>query len=167
VENYFQILVDTLIGSWLPAWKLKQANKQVLHPKFYFFDTGIYNTLRPMGPLDNPEMTEGVALESLFLQNLRAINDNLELGYKLYYYRTATGMEVDFVVYGKKGMYAFEVKRSDKLSTSSLKGLRFFKTEYPLTKCFFVYGGKKRFWRDGIEIVPISEALISLPKILG
>lgn len=167
VENYFSILENLLIGYKLPVFSRRSKRRLVSKPKFYFFDTGIYNTLRPMGPLDNPEMIEGVALESLFLQNLRAINDNLELDYKLYYYRTAMGMEVDFVAYGKKGMYAFEVKRSDKLSASSLKGLRYFKAEYPETKCFLVYGGKKRFWRDGIEIIPVSQALVSLPKILS
>ena len=35
VNNHFDLLVDTLIGFWLPPWKLKAANKQVSHSKFY------------------------------------------------------------------------------------------------------------------------------------
>ena len=40
VQNYFDILIDTLIGYWVPAWKLKRSTKQLSHPKFYLFDTG-------------------------------------------------------------------------------------------------------------------------------
>ena len=40
-QEFFQILVDTLIASWLPAWKLKRAVKQVEHAKFYLFDTAV------------------------------------------------------------------------------------------------------------------------------
>jgi predicted AAA+ superfamily ATPase len=41
VWNWFAILVDTLLGSWLPASKLKRATTQVSHPKFYLFDSGV------------------------------------------------------------------------------------------------------------------------------
>ena len=41
VQNYFEILVDTLLGYWLQPWKLKPGNKQVAHPKFYLFDSGV------------------------------------------------------------------------------------------------------------------------------
>lgn len=166
VENYFMILEDLLIGYRLPVFTRKAKRRMVSHPKFYFFDTGVYRTVRPAGPLDMPEMIEGVAFESLFLQELRSINDYLDMGYRMYYYRTATGIEVDFVVYGERGIRAFEIKRSGRVSSSMLRGLRYFLKQYPQAKGYFIYGGKRKI-RDGeIEIVPIEEVFQNLPDFL-
>jgi hypothetical protein len=41
-------------------------------PKFYLFDTGVYNQLRPRGPLDSPNEIGGMCLEGLVLQHLKA-----------------------------------------------------------------------------------------------
>jgi predicted AAA+ superfamily ATPase len=45
VQGYFDILIDTLLGHWLPAFRLKRATKLVVHPKFYFFDAGVARAL--------------------------------------------------------------------------------------------------------------------------
>ena len=166
VENYFNILEDLLIGLRLPVFSKKAKRRLVAHPKFYFFDTGVYRTVRPMGPLDLPEMAEGLAFESLFFQDLLAINDNLNLGYKFYYYRTATGIEVDFIAYGEKGIRAFEVKRTGRISTAVTRGLRYFLKEFPQAKCFLIYGGKRKMREGKIEIISLEEALKNLPQLL-
>ena len=36
----------------------------VQHPKFYYFDAGVYRKLRHSGPLDSPEEIDGAALET-------------------------------------------------------------------------------------------------------
>lgn len=167
VENYFSILEDLLIGRKIPVFAKKAKRRLVAHPKFYFFDTGLYRALRPMGPLDTPEATEGVALETLFHQNLLAINDNLDLKYEIFYYRTTTGVEVDFVAYGKGGIRAFEIKRTGKASPNLLKGLKYFQREYLQAKCFFLYEGKRKMREDNIEIIPIEDALKNLPELLS
>lgn len=167
VENYFTILEDLLIGYRLPVFNKRAKRRLLTHPKFYFFDTGIYRTLRPMGPLDMPEMSEGISFESLFFQNLLAVNDSLNLGYKLFYYRTATGIEVDFIVYGKKGIRAFEVKRTGRTSSETLRGLKYFSREYPQSKNFLIYGGKRRMRDGNIEIIPMEDGLKNLPELLS
>lgn len=167
VENYFAILEDLLIGYRLPVFNKRAKRRLLTHPKFYFFDTGIYRTLRPMGPLDMPEMSEGISFESLFFQNLLAVNDSLNLGYKLFYYRTATGIEVDFVVYGKKGVRAFEVKRTGRTSSDTLRGLKYFSREYPQSKNFLIYGGKRKMRDGNIEIIPMEDGLKNLPELLS
>jgi len=45
VQGYFEILVDTLVGVWLPAWRPRAKIKELAHPKFYFFDPGTVGTL--------------------------------------------------------------------------------------------------------------------------
>jgi len=111
VEHCFAILEDLLIGIRITVFTKKAKRRMVAHPKFYFFDVGVYRTLRPMGPLDESAEAEGPALETLFLQHLRAYIDSLALGYHINYWRTSNATEVDFVLYGERGIFAFEVKR--------------------------------------------------------
>lgn len=166
VENYFGILEDLLIAHRLPVFAKKAKRRLVSHAKFYFFDTGVYRTLRPTGPLDMPEQIEGAAFETLFFQELLAINDALGLGYTISYWRTSNDTEVDFVLYGNRGLKAFEIKRAGKVSSSMLSGLKSFLRDYPMASVYFIYGGQ-HYRREGkIEVLPINEALKKLPVIL-
>lgn len=166
VENYFSILEDLLIGYRVPVFTKKAKRRMAAHQKFYFFDVGIYRTLRPSGPLDSPEEIEGMAIETLLFQELKAVNDCLKLGYDLYYWHTANRVEVDFILYGKRGLKAFEVKRTGRISESMLRGLRMFQKDYPTAKSYFIYGGKRRLYEGNITILPIEEALLKLSDIL-
>jgi len=166
VENYFSILTDLLIGYRVPVFTKKAKRRMTAHQKFYFFDVGIYRTLRPSGPLDAPEEIEGMALETLVFQELKGVNDCLKLGYDLYYWHTANRVEVDFILYGARGLKAFEVKRTSRISESMLRGLRIFQKDYPSAKSYFIYGGKRRFYEENITILPIEEALLKLSDIL-
>ena len=167
VENYFAILEDLLIGYRIPVFTKRAKRRMVSHSKFYFFDTGLYRTIRPVGPLDMPEEVGGQALETLFLQELKALNAYLGLGYDIFYWRTSNNAEVDFVLYGPKGIKSFEIKRAGKVSGGMLNGLKAFRTDYPAAKSYLIYGGDRRF-RDGdIEIIPVAEALSNLSKILS
>lgn len=167
VENYFSILEDLLIGYRLPVFTKRAKRRLISHLKFYFFDVGVYRTVRPAGPLDMPEMTEGAAFETLFFQELLAVNDYYDLGYRLFYYRTANGFEVDFIAYGKKGIRAFEVKRTGKVNTSMLKGLKIFLKDYPSAQAYFVYGGQRLMREGKIEIIPLKNILKKLPEVLA
>ncbi len=166
VEDYFCALEDLLLGIRLPVFSKRAKRRLVSHSKFYFFDVGIYRTIRPVGPLDQPESIGGIALESLFFQNLRAINDYFNLGYDLFYYRTSTGIEVDFIAYGKKGLRAFEIKSKKNISSVDLKNLKVFLQDYPMTKAYVLYGGNIRQYMGNIEIIPFKDALFELPELL-
>ncbi len=166
VENYFSILEDLMIGCRVPVFTKKSKRRLAAHPKFYFFDTGVYRTIRPLGPLDSPEEAEGAAIETLLFQELRAVNANFNMGYKLYYWRTADNKEVDFVLYGEKGLLAFEVKRTAKVTPSMLRGLKLFKKDYPAAQTYLIYGGKNREYIGGIEVIPLEDFLKTLNTIL-
>jgi predicted AAA+ superfamily ATPase len=53
VENYLQILEDPLLGFRLEVFTKRAKRELASHPKFYFFDTGIFRANRPRGPLDS------------------------------------------------------------------------------------------------------------------
>jgi uncharacterized protein len=167
VVSYFSILNDLLMSFHLPAFTRRAKRRLVQHPKFYLFDVGIYRALRPRGPLDSPEEIDGAALETLFLQHLRAINDYYSLGYQLSYWRTSDGKEVDFILYGERGFFAFEIKRAAKIHQSDLRGLKAFRTDHPEAKCYVIFGGNEEEHRSGITLLPLTHCLPRLLDILS
>ena len=166
IQSYFSIFEDLLLATTLPIFSKRAKRKLVSKKKFYFFDVGVYRQLRPKGPFDRPEEVDGAALKSLFFQELRAVNDYDDLGYTLYFWRTADEHEVDFVLYGEKGIIAFEIKRSKQISSSDLKGMRLFLEDYPEAKCYALYGGSQKRYFGQITALPFIEAVKSLPSLI-
>lgn len=167
VESYFSILQDLLIADLIPVFTKKAKRRMTAHPKFYFFDVGVYRGIRPSGPLDMPEQIEGGACETLFFQEHRAVNNYYDMGYDIYYWRTSNNIEVDFVLYGKGGIKAFEIKRSRKYQKKDLNGLKLFLKDYPVAKAFFVYGGDRKLYVNDICIMPYEECVRNLKTILN
>ncbi len=167
VENYFQILEDLLLAIRVPVFTKRAKRRLVGHPKFYFFDTGVFRSLRIRGPLDSSEEIDGAACETLLLQELRATNDNAGLDYQLYYFRTADGIEVDFVLYGERGLHAFEVKRASRLRSQDFHPLNAFLADYPMAKAWIVYTGTRKYREGQIQVLPMDVCLSSLPELLA
>jgi predicted AAA+ superfamily ATPase len=166
VSNYFDILEDLLIAYRLPIFNKRAKRQTIAHPKFYYFDVGVYQILRPKGFSDLQAEIEGAALETLFLQSLRAVNEYYEFEYQLYYWRTLSGLEVDFVLHGEKGLLAFEIKRSHTASRSDAKALMAFQEDYPETKAYLIYGGDKKYHFGTVDVLPITTALFELVNLL-
>jgi predicted AAA+ superfamily ATPase len=166
VENYFKILEDLLIAYRLPVFTKKAKRKLVVHNKFYFFDVGVFRALRPTGPLDSEAEIDGPALETLFLQEIKAVNDYLNLDYEIFYWRSVTGLEVDFILYGPKGLVAFEIKRKSNINNGDLGSLKAFLKDYPGSKCYLCCGVDKIEYRDDITIINIEEVLRNITKFL-
>lgn len=166
VNEYFSIILDLLIAFELPAFTKRAKRRLITHAKFYYFDVGIYRALRPKGPFDRADEIDGAALETLFFQHLRAINDYFRLGYQFYFWRTSNQCEVDFVAYGEKGLYAFEIKRSHTVTKKDFKGLKLFKADYDMAKLYLLFGGDHKEYHEDIYVVPFTEALFQLKNIL-
>lgn len=164
IEEYFQILEDLLIAVRLPVFKARPKRKTITKNKFYFFDAGVYNAIRPSGPLEDVHQMSGVALETLVFQELRALNDYLSWGYQLYYWHTQDHKEVDFVLYGKRGFVAIEVTLSNRYSTDNFKSLLMFKSDYPQAKLFYLYMADQPMRYEGIDIVPVKDFLQNIEK---
>lgn len=166
VSNYFDILDDLLLGYRLPIFNKRAKRQTVQHPKFYYFDVGVYQTVRPKGFVDTQAEIDGAALESIFLQTLRAINDYDKLDYQIYYWRTLAGVEVDFILHGPNKLFAFEIKRSENVSKKDAKGLLAFKKDYPEAILYLVYGGKQKYYFDEVTAIPMADILFELAGIL-
>lgn len=166
VESYFTILEDLLLAVRIPVFSRRANRKMTAHPKFYLFDAGVYRACRPTGPLDSAAEIDGAALETLVLQQLRACNSYLRAGYSIHCWRTQSLLEVDFVLYGERGLKAFEVKRSQRIQSEDLKGLRAFREDYPEAETYLFYGGADRLHLDGIHVLPASTWIPRLSELL-
>ncbi|MFN0118333.1 MAG: ATP-binding protein [Elusimicrobiota bacterium] len=162
VDDYLSILEDLMIGFRLYVFTKKTKRETITHPKFYLFDSGVYQHLRTQGPSDIIEQSQGLALEGLVAQHLRAWKDYSLDKHDLFYWRTRHGVEVDFVIYGKKGFWAIEVKNSKKVRPEDLKGLHAFSEEFPDCKPLLLYRGKDRIKKNHILCMPIENFLLQL-----
>ena len=159
IEGYLEILEDLLVAFRLPVFTKRAARATSAHPKFYFFDTGVFRALRPTGPLDRPAEVDGAALEGLVAQHLRAWIAYSGSPLDLSYWRTRTGIEVDFVVYGNTDFFALEVKNTDRVRPHDLRGLRAFMGEYPECRPMLLYRGTEKLEIGGIPCWPVDEFL--------
>jgi predicted AAA+ superfamily ATPase len=162
VESYINILDNLLLSFQLTVFSKRAQRKLVEHPKFYLFDAGVFQAIRPRGLLDSTEEIGGSALEGLVAQNLRAWIDYSGTSYTLNFWRTRSKLEVDFIVYGEAGFWAIEVKSSDKVNSKDLKSLKAFLVDYPMSKAIFLYQGSERLYVDNILCLPVEEFLIQL-----
>ena len=97
----------------------------------------------------------------------KAINDYGDHRYQIHFWRTQGGSEVDFVLYGPRGLLAIEVKRSAHVERKDTRSLREFKKDYPPARCFIFHGGPTPLHMDGVTALPIEQALRNLGQLLG
>ena len=161
-ESYLGILEDLYLAFRLPVFRRRAKRQLSVHPKFYWFDAGVFRSVRPAGPLDRPEEIAGGALEGLVAQHLRAWSDYSHRNANLYFWRTKSGTEVDFVVYGEDGLWAFEVQNSATIRERDLRGLRAFLGDYPEAQARLLYRGAERLVRQGIRCEPCEPYLAAI-----
>jgi predicted AAA+ superfamily ATPase len=161
VEGYVDILEDMLLSWRLPIFSKRAKRKLIKQSKFYYFDTGVFRSVRPKGPLDSVNEIDGVALEGLVGQHLKAWCDYTG-SHSLYFWRTQSGTEVDFIIYGESNFFAFEVKNVSKVSSKDVKGLKAFASDYPECQTALLYRGKERCYVNGILCIPCNEFIASL-----
>jgi uncharacterized protein len=161
VQNHFEILIDTLIGSWLPAWKLKAATKQVQQSKFFFFDPGVARALtgRQAYPPTPEEL--GPLLETLVLHELRAFLSYTNRDFPLYFWRTYDGAEVDLFLETSRGYVAIEIKSTKRWDKRFHRGLLRLRRELGAdrTTCFGLYLGERSALWDDVRVMPVLEFL--------
>ena len=156
VKQYFQILEDTLLADFIPAYRLRPKRRVIEAPKFYFADVGVVNHLRKRKRLEAGSEGFGKAFENWVFHELNAHRAYSEMHYDISYWRLASGLEVDFVI--DDMLIAIEAKASEKITTAHLQGLKELKIDHPEVKRRVVVCLEKtaRRTQDGIEIIPYS-----------
>lgn len=162
VQGYFEILKDTLVGHELQAWRPKARIKEQQHPKFYWFDSGVARAMagRVRLPVESDE--RGRLLETYLFHELRAHIDYQRLGARLFYWRTPSGTEVDFVASAGDRHVAIEVKASERWRPEYGDGIAALGENVPLAGRFGVYLGADPLVVGGIRVLPLLQFLEAL-----
>ncbi len=153
VKSYFQILKDTLIGDFLPAYRKRAKRRVIGAPKFYFFDIGLVGTLNRRGKVEIGSELFGRAFEHFIFMEIRAHSSYSELFYPIHYWRTASGYEVDFILGDHE--VAVEVKSVRQAHSGHFNGLKALQEDFKAKHRILVtLETKPRTTAQGIEILP-------------
>lgn len=131
IKEFYRILEDTLVMERIDPY-LKNSRKRILSSsRYYFFDIGVRNSIARL-PLDENTVNaqKGVLFEHAvvleIIRRIRILNKN----YKVCFWRTLGGAEVDCVVDLGNSVIPIEIKASRFVSLSDLKGLKIFLSDY-------------------------------------
>jgi uncharacterized protein len=157
IQQYFQILVDTLLGRWIPAYTKRPKRRIIAAPKFYFADVGVVNYLARRGTMQPGSELYGKAFENWVFHELCASNSYRESLAQISYWRLASGIEVDFIINDMQ--LALEAKATARVTSDHLRGLRALIEDHPRIKLRAVVCNEDTARRtdDGILILPARE----------
>jgi predicted AAA+ superfamily ATPase len=165
VRSYLKILEDTLIADLVLPLDISKKRKAVSAPKFYFFDVGIANTLRGVSHVPRGSEAFGDALEHLVYLELKAQRSYRRLKHSLFFWRTQTKIEVDFVLQLRDVLVAIEVKGTEFPDSSDMKGLKAFAEDFPNARRILVCNtALSAIRKDGIEIMTAHDFFSELWK---
>lgn len=160
VKDYFDILVDTMIGYLLPVFQKRPKRRVYQSPKFYYFDVGVANYLLKRHTIEPGSETFGHAFEHFLFQELLAFTHYADDPVPLAYWRTTSQLEVDFILGDHE--VAIEVKGVDEVKPHHTKGLRTFAEEYTVKKQIIVSCDKRRRDLGSITVLPWRDFLSDL-----
>lgn len=155
VRGFFDVLVDTLVGSWLEAYRPRARIKEVALPKFYWFDPGVLHAAS--GGFDQPAPADwqGVLLEHHLLHELSAYMHYAGTRGSLGYWATPSGTEVDFVWWRGRRVVAIEAKHAKSYRAEHRKGIAALSSTTK-AESYIVYLGDRELEVDGTRVLPLA-----------
>jgi uncharacterized protein len=156
VKGYYEILIDTLLAQFLPAFTNRPKRRTIQAPKFYFRNVGVTNTLLRRKQIEFGTELFGKAFENWCFHEISAHSAYSEDPYPISYWRLTSGAEVDFVL--GNATCAIEIKGTDRVRDQHLGGLLAFREEYPEVKELIVVclESKPRRLANGILVCPLE-----------
>jgi len=168
IISYFQILEDTLIGITLDAYHTSVRKSQKQRPKFYYFDTGVLRSLNNTLTLDVLPQTcsFGNLFEHFIINEVNKLNHYYKKDYRLYYYQTKSGLEIDFVIErpGEKTAL-LEIKSTDNITPEQIKPLISISKDFKNSEsfCFSLDKVPKKIenvycchWQKGLNLIGLE-----------
>ena len=161
VKEYYQILVDTLLGSFVPPFRQRQ-NRQVISKaaKFYLFDVGVAGFLAAYNFQEERGEQFGKAFEHFIYTELNAHRSYRELDYDINFWRTKTGLEVDFIL--GQGQVAIEVKGARRVDKAELKAMHGFLEDNTVERAIVVCNESTPRRAGKVDIMPWRQFLQEL-----
>jgi uncharacterized protein len=159
VREYFQILMDTLIGKIVEPFRKTKKRKPVSSGKFYFFDVGVSNILKGNTEILPKTEEYGKALENFIFTELDAYSSYNNDDREIRFWRARESYEVDFIIGDET---AIEVKAADKITEKHCKGISALSEEICLKKSIIVYTGERPLKIGAVHAYPVKDFLALL-----
>ena len=161
VKEYYQILIDTLLGTLVPPFKKRQDRRVIIRAsKFYLFDVGVAGTIMKRQIKEEKGEWFGQAFEHFIFMEILAHRSYSELDYDIHFWRTKSGLEVDFIL--GNGEVAVEVKGTNRVDTRDFNALVTFIEDYSPGRAYVVCNEKTKRIHRGITVMPWREFLHDL-----
>ncbi|MCB0342926.1 MAG: ATP-binding protein [Pseudobdellovibrionaceae bacterium] len=123
VQNYYSILEDTYLGFVLPAYHTSVRKSQLVTPRFYFFDIGVKRTLDNSihSPVVQGTSFYGETFEHMVVLEFLKLNSYLERGYRLSFFATKEGAEMDLLLSRGRELILIEIKSAARIDETEVK----------------------------------------------
>jgi uncharacterized protein len=158
VKGYYQIVVDTLLGTMIEPYKRRQDRHLIMRAgKFYLFDVGVAGAITHRRILEEKGEQFGKVFEHFILMEILAHRSYRELDHDINFWRTKSGLEVDFIL--GQGEVAIEVKGTSRVDSTDLRPIKAFIQEYRPARAFVVCNERVRRLHEEILILPWREFL--------
>jgi predicted AAA+ superfamily ATPase len=169
VRGYFSVFEDTLLGSWLPAYRPRAKVKEAVSPKFYWFDSGVLNAAAGAFRQPMPSDWQGVLMEHWIHHEIRSYLEYSRSRGSLGFWRTPSGSEIDFVWWYGDDIVPIEVKSSKDVRPSVVKSIRSLSEHKKIRASYVVYRGEKELRIGDTWVLPAISFLKKLHagEILG
>ncbi len=160
-HRYLNLLEATHLFARLPAYTASPSTRLLKSPMVYWTDPGLAVFLSGYYDAESLRHSRqlGAYFETLIYLHLRVLSSLLTPKARLYFWRTTSGDEVDFVLEHGRRVLGIEVKMSSKPSYRDAAGLSKFLKEYPSAVGGILLHGGTRVERldQNIVAVPWTE----------
>lgn len=165
VQNYFEILEDTLLGFNLPAYETSVRKRVRKNPKFYFFDCGVQSALSRLLNIGLAPQTSiyGDRFEQFLINEIRHLSIYKKLDWEFSYFTTKDHLEIDLVIDRPGLPLAFiEIKSSNKVSAEDYRHLLKIKKDISTAEYFLFSQDILNRVSDGVHCLHWKEGLKAL-----
>ncbi len=151
VHRFLNLMEASYQAVRLPPYAVNRTLRLIKSPKLYWSDTGLALFLA------GESEPRGAHLENLVLTDLLAWRDLQARRPEVLYWRTATGIEVDFVIETPDRLLPIEIKAASRVTTTDAKGLEAFLDEYPdlVDGALLLHGGD--------DVFPLTRRVLAVP----
>jgi hypothetical protein len=126
IKRYLELLTMSFQGFMLLPWHENVSKRLVKSPKLFFPDVGLNRAI--VGELS---ISSGAAYENWLFAELLNWKQLQPVEPELYFYRTATGLEVDFLLASERGILPIEAKVSERVAAVDGRSVETFMAEPP------------------------------------
>jgi hypothetical protein len=159
-HRYLNLLEVSFQLRFLRPFAKNRGKRLVKSPKLYFTDTGLAAHLAgSLSPAEiasaGPIPPSGAFLENVILCHLDVARECITPKPEVYFYRTADGAEVDFVIEHKRRLLPMEVKTSSRVARDDVRALEQFLEQYSAPWGIVAYTGSEPY--------AVSPTVIAVP----